>query len=152
MFVGRHARNLDGKSRLAIPAEYVGRLAPDERAEMYITPGVGGCIWLVPKSHWEKEFEAMAAGWSSAVPGEFYHHCQLRPVDKAGRILLDEQVRQLAGIPDPARDGASAVMVCGSGRFLQVWDRATYEGRAATPRDFARALSAGGAVGAARPE
>ena len=140
MFVGRHARNLDRKSRLAIPAEYVNRLQPEDRAELYVAPGKKGCIWLVPKSYWEREFERLAEECESEVPGEFYHHCQLRPVDKAGRILLDEQARGLADLPLPQGDDPVAVMVCGSGRYLQVWEKGAYEGLARSPRDFSRNL------------
>ena len=151
MFVGRHARNLDRKSRLAIPAEYVNRLAPDDRGELYVTPGKKGCIWLVPKSFWEREFERLAAEYDSEIPDEFYHHCRLRPIDKAGRVLLDDETRELAELVDPADGATVEVMVCGSGRYLQVWSKESYERRARTPRDFARTLPAGPRTGT-RPE
>ena len=147
MFVGRQARNLDRKSRLALPAEYVNRLQPEDRTELYVTPGKKGCIWLVPKSYWDTEFERLADEYESAVPGEFYHHCRLRPVDKAGRVLLERETRELAGLSDPAGDDVVEVMVCGSGRYLQIWDKSTYEDLARTPRDFARSLP----VGSQRP-
>ena len=143
MFVGRHVRNLDRKSRLAIPAEYVNRLQPQDRDELYVTPGKKGCIWLVPKSYWEREFEQLAAEYASDVPDEFYHHCRLRPLDKAGRVLLDDDTRELAELPDPAAGDTVAVTVCGSGRYLQVWGKGAYEQRARTPRDFARSLPTG---------
>ena len=146
MFVGRHVRNLDRKCRLALPAEYVNRLQPDDRNELYVTPGKKGCIWLVPKSYWDKEFERLAAEYDSDVPGEFYHHCQLRPVDKAGRLLLDDSARPLADLATPGADTTVTVMVCGSGRYLQVWEKGVYDELARSPRDFARRLpSAGGA-------
>ena len=144
MFVGRHARNLDRKSRLALPAEYVNRLQPDDRGELYVTPGKKGCIWLVPKSYWDKEFERLAAEYESEVPGEFYHHCQLRPVDKAGRLLLDGEARSLAGLSLPSAETTVSVMVCGSGRYLQVWCKDRYQELARTPRDFARSLPEAG--------
>jgi DNA-binding transcriptional regulator/RsmH inhibitor MraZ len=147
VFVGRHARNLDRKSRLALPAEFVNRLQPDDRSEVYVTPGKKGCIWLVPKSFWETEFERLAAEYDSDIPDEFYHHCRLRPVDKAGRVLLDEDTRELAELSDPAAGDPVAVMVCGSGRYLQVWCKARYEDRARSPRDFARSLPARGGAG-----
>ena len=145
MFVGRHARNLDRKSRLALPAEYVNRLLPDDRSELYVTPGKKGCIWLVPKSYWDTEFERLAAEYESAVPGEFYHHCRLRPVDKAGRVLLDDETRDLAALGDPSGETAVSVMVCGSGRYLQIWNKSTYLELARTPRDFAQSLTVGAA-------
>ncbi len=140
MFVGRHARNLDRKSRLALPAEYVNRLQPDDRDELYVTPGKNGCIWLVPKSYWDAEFERLAVECDFLIPDEFYHHCQLRPLDKAGRVLLDEDARPMAALAAPSADTTVAVMVCGSGRYLQVWKAAAYDGAARTPAEFASSL------------
>jgi MraZ protein len=141
VFVGKHDRQLDGKGRLAIPAEYVKQLdGPEGARKLMIAPGKAGCIWLVTPRHWEEKFEELARQYASAVPDEFYHFCQERDVDKAGRILLDEKARELANLPTP--DGAEPVqvVVAGSGRYIQVWRKDTYEGRASSPGAFAQAV------------
>lgn len=142
MFVGKHDRQLDDKGRLAIPAEYVKQFEGDggER-KLVLTPGKSGCIWLITPRYWEEKFEEIARQYSSAIPDEFYHFCQERDVDKAGRLLVDEKARQLAGLPDPAAGAAPVqVVVAGSGRYIQIWRRDVYEGRASTPGAFAQAV------------
>lgn len=141
MYVGRHVRQLDGKGRVAVPAEFLARMGPEDRGEVYVTPGENGCIWLVPKTF----YEAMAASLDESegadeIRDQFYHLSQLRPIDKAGRIVLDEDARAFAGVPDPSGDGKVAVVVCGSGRYMQVWEHRDYETRAKAPRDFAKNL------------
>jgi MraZ protein len=154
VFVGKHLRQLDAKGRLALPAEYLARLAPEERSEIYLAPGRGGCLHVLPRLYWEGQMETLAARYPSDVEHEFYHHCQLRSIDKAGRVLLDEEAREMAQLPAPEADGKTAVVVCGSGRYLQVWGHDAYRGRATSGRTFAGALPsvrATGTTGAAEP-
>ena len=141
MFVGKHDRQLDDKGRLAIPAEYVKQFEGDGERKLVLTPGKSGCIWLITPRYWEEKFEEIARQYSSAIPDEFYHFCQERDVDKAGRLLVDEKARLLAGLPDPAAAEAPVqVVVAGSGRYIQIWRRDVYEGRASSPGAFAQAV------------
>lgn len=153
MFVGKHVRQLDDKGRLAIPAEYVDLLSESDRAALYITPGKRGGIWLVPPSYYEGDFVDVVGSFEGGLPDEFFHVCQRRPLDKAGRILIDQDARGLAGLCDPAATGDRvAVVVCGSGRYLQVWPQSEYEQRQTPPRHFAQNLPGGGnAFGRGRP-
>ena len=141
MFVGKHDRQLDPKGRLAIPAEYVKQLGgSDGERKLVIAPGKAGCIWLVTLKHWEEKFEDFANAYTSAIPGEFYHLCQERDVDKAGRILIDEKARELAHLADPSGGEAVPVIVAGTGRYIQIWRKDTYESRASSPGAFAQAV------------
>ena len=140
MFVGRHARNLDRKGRMAIPAEFLNRLGPDERDEIFVTPGENGCVWLLPKGYYAECAERVEQADDAAVSDLFYHYSQLRKIDRVGRLLLDEDARAFAGIPDPAGEATASVMVCGSGRYVQIWEKGDYEGRAASGRSFAQSL------------
>ena len=162
MFVGRVTRKLDAKGRLALPAEYLGKLEREDRDEVVLAPGPRGCIWLLPKSYWGTVSERLANSFSSPIPGEFYHHCQFRGLDQSGRVLLDEDARKLAGIPsakeaaqaaekaracgaDPKSeegDGAVRVTVCGTGRYIQIWFKPRYEETALSAESFAERLAA----------
>ena len=144
MFVGRHVRQLDGKGRLAIPAEYLDLLQGEDRDTLFVTPGKKGCLWLVPPSYYLGDFVQVATSFEGGLPDEFFHVCQRRPLDKAGRILIDQDARALAGLPEPDAPGGVQVVVCGSGRYLQVWSRPEYETRATPPRHFAQNLPGGG--------
>jgi len=154
VFVGRYDRRLDPKGRVSLPAEFVARLADTDRREVVLAPGQRGCIWLLPKSYWDTVCDRLAASYPSPVPGEFYHHCQARPLDQAGRVLLDDHARKLAGIPDPKQtarpkqtkksdraDSSVQVTVCGTGRYIQIWAADRYGDTALTDEEFARRLA-----------
>ena len=140
MFVGKHDRQLDEKGRLAIPAEYVKQIGSETERKLILAPGRSGCIWLVTLKHWEEKFEELARQYASGIPDEFYHFCQERDVDKAGRILIDEKARHLANLPDPAGGEPVQCVIAGSGRYLQVWRKDVYENRATSPGAFAQAV------------
>ena len=141
MFVGKFDRALDDKGRVAIPAEFARQLgAPDAERKLVITPGKGGSINLVTLRHWEEKFEDLAKQYASAIPDEFYHFCQERDVDKAGRILIDEKARELAGLSDPAAGTPVQVVIAGSGRYMQIWRKDVYDARASSPGAFAQAV------------
>jgi DNA-binding transcriptional regulator/RsmH inhibitor MraZ len=143
VFVGRHQRQLDEKGRLAIPAEYLALLGGADREALFITPGKRGGIWLVPPSYYQGDFLSVAPTFDGGVPDEFFHACQFRPLDKAGRILIDQDARVLAGLP-AAADAKPPVVICGSGRYLQVWSQPEYEAKATPARVLAQNLPGGG--------
>ncbi|MCG3134781.1 MAG: Transcriptional regulator MraZ [Planctomycetes bacterium] len=152
MFVGKQVRHLDDKGRLAIPAEYVDLLSERDRGALYLTPGKRGGIWLVPPSYYEGDFVDVVGSFEGGLPDEFFHVCQRRPLDKAGRILVDQDARALAGLGDPTGGEKIPVVICGSGRYLQVWPQAEYEQRQTPARHFAQNLPGGGnAFGRPRP-
>jgi DNA-binding transcriptional regulator/RsmH inhibitor MraZ len=141
VFVGKHDRQLDEKGRVAIPAEFVKQIGGTEgERKLVVTPGSGGFISLITMKHWEEKYEEMAKQFVSAIPHEFYQFCQERDVDKAGRILIDDKARQLAGLPDPAGDEPVQVVVAGGGRYMQIWRKDVYESRASSPAAFAQAV------------
>ena len=141
MFVGKHDRQLDEKGRLAIPAEYAKQLGGSEsERKLMIAPGKAGCIWLVTQDHWEAKFEEFANEFVSAIPGQFYHLCQERGVDKAGRILIDDQARALASLGNPAGGVPVEVVIAGTGRYIQIWRKDVYESRASAPGTFTQAV------------
>lgn len=146
MFVGRHVRQLDEKGRLAIPAEHLELLLGADREEMYVTPGKQGCIWLVPKSYYLGDFTKVVDSFDGpgGLPDQFFHVCQRRGVDKAGRILIDPDARELAAIPAPDAGEKVSVVICGSGRYLQVWNKADYDARFISARQQFQNLPGGG--------
>lgn len=146
-------RQLDEKGRLAIPAEYLDLLAGGDRDALYLTPGKQGCLWLVPPSYYDSDFATIAQDFEAAggAPDQFFHDCQRRTLDKAGRILVDDDARLLAGIPEPDGPERVQVVVCGSGRYLQLWHKPEYDARAIPARQISRNLQGGGNAFASRP-
>lgn len=147
MFVGRHVRQLDDKGRVSVPAEYLELLREGDREALILTPGKQGCIWLVPPSYYEGDFvRGVAESFQSegGIPDQFFHVCQRRTLDKSGRILIDQDARELAGLPAPDGDERVSVVICGSGRYLQLWHRPEYDAKATPARQIAQNLPGGG--------
>lgn len=140
MFVGKHVRQLDDKGRLAIPAEYVNLLPPDERDALFVAPGAKGCIWLLPRSFYGEMLDRLVDSDDDETREQFLHYSQRRKLDKAGRILLDDDARAFAGLPAPEPGGKVGVVVCGTGHYLQVWDHDAYFQSVKQPGDFAKSL------------
>lgn len=145
-FIGRNDRPIDDKGRLAVPKEFLDELEGPDREALFIAPG-RGCIWLVPPSYFRGEFSRgvskrfQAAG---ANPDQFFHNCQRRTLDKAGRILIDHLARELAGLPAPDGPEKVNVVVCGSGKYIQVWEKGAYERSAIPPAQLAQYLPVSG--------
>lgn len=139
VLVGTHTRQLDAKGRVAIPADFLNKLEPGDREEIYVAPGEHGCVWLLPKSYFETVSEQLEDLDGEEVSDLFFHYVQSRAIDGQSRIRLDATARAFAEIPDPSEERVS-VVICGSGRYLQVWEKGDYERRAPGPRAFARKL------------
>lgn len=145
-FIGRNDRPIDDKGRLAVPKEFLDELEGPDREALFITPGKG-CIWLVPPTYYRGEFSrGVSRGLQAAggVPDQFFHLCQRRTLDKAGRILIDQAARELAGIPAPDGPDKVIVVVCGSGKYIQIWEKGAYERAAVAPAQVAQFLPASG--------
>ncbi len=139
MFVGRFPRQLDEKGRLAIPADFVQLLGEGERDAMFVAPGAKGCIWLLPKSRYEWMVDLLADSPDDEARDLFFHYSQRKRLDKAGRVLLDDDALAFAGIE--REDGVRPrVVICGTGRYMEVWEEESYKARTKGPRQFAQDL------------
>ncbi len=123
MFVGRHERQLDSKGRLALPSAFRPRFEP----LCYLTFGQDGCIDVLTA----EGFGALAAEVIEGVKrGEITRQQQRAlagqavavTLDGQGRIMLDRELRQFAGIePD------TKVVVAGSFDRVEIWSLAAYQ-------------------------
>ena len=120
MFIGRYYHNLEAKGRLAIPQSF--------RAELesggVITWGLDGCLFLFPKSYWQKLSEKLAS-LSLTNPGA--RNLTRLLVQSATELNLDSQGRTL--IPEHLRDQVNIkkqVVVAGTLTRVEIWDRDAY--------------------------
>jgi MraZ protein len=130
MFVGVHERQLDDKGRLALPASYRQDLAD----ACYLVYGDDRCVDIFTRA----EFEAMAADVIEQVrSGEMSlarqravaHSASLVPIDKQGRITIDDKLRTYARLQT-----GSKVVVSGNLNRAEVWSEDLYERVAAAGR------------------
>jgi MraZ protein len=115
MFSGAHAHNLDIKGRLVLPARFRGSLG----ANLYVTKGLHGCLWLFPEDVWKQVVDKLTS--DSMVNSEvlalqrfFLGSASDCHPDDAGRILIPELLRLYAAIQKD-------VVTVGVGNRLEIW-------------------------------
>lgn len=120
MFTGRYYHNLEAKGRLAIPQSFRDEL----KSGGVITWGLDGCLFLFPKSYWQKLSEKLA---SLSLTNTAARNLIRLLVQSAVDLNLDSQGRTL--IPEYLRTQANLkkqVVVAGTLTRVEIWDRDAY--------------------------
>lgn len=122
MFLGRFSHNLDEKGRMTIPARFRELLAA---GNAYVMQGLDKNLMVLP----QPTFEALSAHIDKMNMTDpdarmlrrlFYSTAAPVELDRAGRILLPQFLRDAAGLQD-------AVMVSGMGRYFEIWSLERWE-------------------------
>ncbi len=120
MFLGRYEHTIDDKGRLTIPARY--RELLEDGA--YVTQGFDHNLIVHPVA----SFEEMSArvnrlAFTDPVARQLKRYifsaAERCDIDKAGRILLPQFLRELAQV-----DGA--VILVGAGDYFEIWSPAIW--------------------------
>jgi MraZ protein len=130
-FYGTYEYQLDDRNRVALPPAF--RDAYDAGA--VLATGVEPCVLVYTPSGFEKAGAAIEAIPIETEDGrearrDFYGNAFPEKKDAQGRILLRGMLITHAGL-------RKDVLVIGAGDCLEIWDRPTYEARAAE-REAAR--------------
>lgn len=117
MFIGEYSHNLDDKGRLAIPIKFRNELIRGA----VVTRGLDSCLFLYTKKEWEKLAEKLAALPFSQANSRAFARLMLAgamdlEIDKQGRAVLPEYLRQFAGLK-------KNVVVAGLYSRLEIWDQ-----------------------------
>lgn len=120
-FTGEYRHSLDSKGRLIVPSKFRDKLG----SRFMIGRGYDACLVIYDMEDWEA-FSARLA----ALPGNsekarhlvryFMSGTMEVEIDKQGRILLPQQMRDIAGI-------TKDVVFAGSGARAELWDAAAYD-------------------------
>lgn len=122
-FVGTHERQLDPKGRLALPAAYRPRFEPS----CFCVLGSANCIGVLTPEESQSSVTRMIA----AVEAGERTSAELRamaanmievPVDRQGRVLLDDRLRRYAGLELNSR-----VIIAGAFTRLEIWEPTAFE-------------------------
>ena len=121
MFRGHHEHSIDEKGRTSIPSKFREVLQKKYEDERLIITNFDHCLWAYPLKEWheiekkvsnlpqfKKEVKALQRLFISAAS-----EC---PIDKQGRILIPETLRQYAGLE---RD----LIVVGMSNRIEIWDK-----------------------------
>ena len=117
MFIGEYQHSIDEKGRMAVPAKF--RLALKKGA--IVTRGLDNCLFLYTKTEWEKLAEKLAALPISQSNSRAFSRLMLAgamdvELDKQGRVILPEYLRQFSGIK-------KNLVIAGLYNRLEIWDQ-----------------------------
>ena len=115
MFMGRYNHTIDPKGRLSIPSKYREILGD----EFVVSKGMDDCLYVYANDDW-KIFEGKLA--SLPLMSEearqfarfFLSGAQAVTVDKQGRILMPQDLRDFAGLEKD-------VVLAGMGGRIEIW-------------------------------
>ena len=122
MFLGQYQHNLDDKGRLMIPARYRDLLA----AGAFITQGFDRCLMVMTDAYFQDVY-ARINSMNMADPSArmlrrlILSNAYPVDVDKVGRILVPQNLREFLAIP------SGELVVAGQGEYFEVWTPAEWQ-------------------------
>ena len=116
MFLGEYSHNVDNKNRLAVPAKFRAELSKGA----VITRGLDNCLFLFTKADWQVLVKKIAELPISQAKARSFSRMMLMgamevSLDRLGRVLLPEYLKQFAGIK-------KKVVVGGVYNRIEIWD------------------------------
>ena len=130
MFLGQFYHTLDDKYRLTIPAEYRAAL---EAQKLYLLKGFEQNLLLLTTASFNVIYERVDR--LSLTDPDFrqlkrmiFSTAAELTMDKAGRILVPEYLRKIAGLN-------SEVVLVGQGSLVEIWSAQLWEAQALKMQD-----------------
>ena len=116
MLLGEFKHNLDLKGRIAVPAKFRGKLI--DRA--IITRGLDKCLFVFGNKEWEALAQKLIALPLAQANSRAFVRLMLAgatdaEIDKQGRILIPDYLREYAGLKKEA-------VVAGLYNRFEIWD------------------------------
>ena len=129
MFLGQYQHSIDDKGRLMVPARF--RELLEDGA--YLTQGFDKCLMVMTDAYFKQVYERINAMNLADPTARLLRRLILSnaypvEVDKVGRILVNGNLRQFAGLESNA-------IVAGQGDYFEVWTPAEWEKQTAQIND-----------------
>lgn len=120
MFMGEYNHSIDTKGRLIIPSRFREELGDD----FVVTKGLDGCLFVFPDNEWhafEEKLKALPLTNKSARQFARFFVAGATPceLDKQGRILLPQTLREFAGLEKD-------VVLTGMLNRIEIWSKAKW--------------------------
>ena len=117
MFLGEFQHSVDEKGRLAVPAKFRAPLSEG----LVLTRGLDRCLYVWTLDQWRELAEKLAQlpmmqGDARRVARHFFSGAMDAKLDKLGRVVLPQYLREYAGL-----DGE--VVVVGLYSRVEIWSQ-----------------------------
>jgi len=121
MFLGEYLHTFDSKNRISVPSKF----RKDLGHTVVVTHGLDHCLYLYSRKVWEKE----ARTYSSEVNGIATRRGLARlflagsfevEVDKAGRVLIPENLKSFASLTEKA-------VIAGVADRVEIWEEGAWK-------------------------
>ena len=124
MFRGRFDHTIDPKGRLSIPAKFREVLTERYDSRLVVTT-LSGCLIAYPYPEWRILEERIAAlpefkKETRTFLRHFYSSAADCQIDKLGRILIPQALRDYAGL-------TKDVMLLGTFKQFEIWSKKTWQ-------------------------
>jgi MraZ protein len=121
MFIGEYQHSLDDKGRVSVPAKFRARFSDG----IVLTRGLDGCLWLYPKSEWDKLAERISELPITQKNARSFSRFILSgamelSLDKIGRINIPKYLSDYAKIK-------SKVAMTGMHNRVEIWSEEAWE-------------------------
>ncbi len=119
-FLGTYRHTLDSKGRLSIPSKF--RKATGE--VFVLTLGLDGCLFFYPTDEWKRVQKKLGSLSFTSRKTRFFtreiaaHACEVT-VDGHGRIIVPQELRELAGLEKD-------ILVIGAIERIEIWSPERY--------------------------
>lgn len=116
MFIGEFTHNLDSKGRIAMPAKFRNKLTEGA----IITRGLDHCLFVFSNKEWEVLAQKLIALPLVQANSRAFVRLMLAgamdvELDKQGRILIPDYLREYAGLKKQA-------VIAGLYNRMEIWD------------------------------
>lgn len=117
MLLGEYNHNLDDKGRVSVPAKF----REDLGSSFIVTKGLDNCLFIYSKNEWTT-FETKLKDLPLTNPNArnfirfFFSGATECELDKQGRIILPQNLREYAGLNKD-------VAIIGVATRVEIWDR-----------------------------
>src|SRR5574337_767228 len=124
MFRGRYAHNIDSKGRLSIPSRFRETLSERYDSRLVITT-YDSCLIAYPLAEWQLLEEKVSAlpefkKDTKAFLRFFYSSATDCPIDKLGRVLIPQALRDYAKLEKD-------VILVGALRHMEIWSKTLWD-------------------------
>lgn len=121
MFMGEYNHTIDAKGRLIIPSKFREILGD----AFVVTKGLDGCLFVYDNEEWKRfEEKLRALPITNKEARQFVRFflagATEAEVDKQGRILIPNVLREFAGL-------TKDVVLVGVGSRIEIWSRERFE-------------------------